>query len=381
MAILCAFQQFKVAPVLPVIMADYGYTPLTATWLVAIYGIGGFMVTLLGARRLTRGPDAIQLSLGAFVAGSVVSWLGGGDAAWMLAGRFIESLGFGALVVQAQVLMHRNASRRDAPLASGLFAVWMPAGQLVAGAFAAFVTVFADPWLPWTLGVLLCAMFMLAVARLSSAHPERFSGDHQAAAATTPVTVQQQAGAWVVGCAFALWSLTYIAFSSWITTYVEGTLGASLNTAQLAYALPVIILGIFNILAGVAISRGVPLILALLVALAVQTVCWVWAIGAGVDGAGLALLVIFGVVFGIIPTCYWSLPRAMLGPDATPEQLGQSLTIILLIRYVGTLVGPVLLVAIATAGGWANSFLTLAGLTVLSALLAFIGYRYLRMRE
>ncbi len=41
----------------------------------------------------------------------------------------------------------------------------------------------------------------------------------------------------------------------------------------------------------------------------------------------------------------------------------------------------VTLVAIATVGGWANSFLILAGLTVLSALLALIGYRYLRMRE
>ena len=126
---VAAFHVGKVPPSIPSIRAELGASLGQAGWLLSIVNLitalGGMAIAMtadrFGHRRLVLLGTALSVAasgLGAF-AGSV-------DA--LLVGRFLEGLGFIAVVVAIPTLVLRIARPADHRLAMTLWTVYMPAG-------------------------------------------------------------------------------------------------------------------------------------------------------------------------------------------------------------------------------------------------------------
>src|SRR6185295_19180882 len=148
--------------------------------------------------------------------------------------------------------------------------------------------------------------------------------------AETPLTGRQKRLLWLGGCVFLLWSGQYFAFMTWLTSFLEISHGLSLRASVGAYLLPVVVLLTFNIVTGWALGKGLPLLRALIIGLASQALVWLLAPFA--DGwIGLALLFVYGVGAGVVPTCLWQMPHRIVEGTARAGAYG----IVMAARNIG----------------------------------------------
>ena len=138
----------------------------------------------------------------------------------------------------------------------------------------------------------------------------------------------------------------------------------------LAYAVPSILVLIFNVLGGFLLRAGIPLAPLLVVSLAFQAA--VWLLLPYLDGAalGLAGLVVFGIAAGITPTCLFAAPALILGAENAG---GSAFGIVMTGRNVGVLVGPILLPPVLLAmGAWQGIGPVFGSITLAAALAAMV---------
>ena len=145
LAYLAAYQQFKLPPVLPVLLETYRYDRTLAGGLMSVYAVAGLLLSWGLGRSLSRqglaGP--IQIGLGLMVLGSLLTLALPAQAWMVLLGRALEGAGFAVLAIAGPVLANANASARLLPIVVGLTAAWIPVGQLGATALAPLA--FAGP--------------------------------------------------------------------------------------------------------------------------------------------------------------------------------------------------------------------------------------------
>jgi predicted MFS family arabinose efflux permease len=366
LACLIAFQQFKLPPVLPGLIATYDWDRTLAGGFMAVYGLAGLVLSVpIGRAMQHRGMFGLLLgSLLLFILGNLVSLALPALGGVVLLGRTLEGIAFAVGAVAGPAFASRSAARRDLGLVVGLMATWIPVGQLVATGLALLFSRWQDLWLAAIGATLLLGLWALALRR-----HETFAAQGAMGQGGTAIGQRQRWALIATAAIFLLWSMQYFAYMTWLPQYLVEVTRLGNTAATAAYALPVAVLLGFNILTGVLLGAGVPLAMLLLGALGAQALVW-WLIPVthGVE-AGAALLVLYGVGAGITPTCLFALPAAIMGRAAGPAAFG----IIMAGRNLGVLAGPVLLAAVTQPpAGWTFAW-PLFGSTTLLALLVALG--------
>ena len=357
----CAYQQFKLPPVLPDLLRAHPHDPVVAAGFMSIYALIGLMVSqplgrwLQGNGRLGRG-----LSIAGLVtaAGGALALIWPGSSILFLAGRGLEGLGFAVCAIAGPVIAAQAAAPRDLPLVTGLLTGWIPIGQIASALIAAQ---FPDWRVLWWVGIVLA----LALAVL---------GQRSAAALTRRATVEDALSArhkallWLGGSIFMLWSGQYFAFMTWLTSYLEIRHGLSLRESVGAYLLPVVVLLGFNILTGWALGKGLPLLRTLIIGLASQVAVWILAPFA--EGwLGILLLFVYGIGAGVVPTCLWQVPHRIVGGTARAGAYG----IVMAARNVGVLFGPLILgILVKGPEDWPLSFHVMTAATLGATVIAVV---------
>jgi predicted MFS family arabinose efflux permease len=142
----------------------------------------------------------------------------------------------------------------------------------------------------------------------------------------------------LAGTIFMLWSGQYFAFMTWLTHYLTSVLVLGTSASVLAYLVPVVVLLCCNLLTGWALRHGLALIPALMVALIGQALVWFaqpWLSG----GLGLIGLIVYGIGAGVVPTCLFQTPHAIMRGAAGASAFG----IVMTGRNIGVFIGPLLL--------------------------------------
>ena len=149
---------------------------------------------------------------------------------------------------------------------------------------------------------------------------------------------------------FCLWAAQYFAFMTWLPEYLVAAHGLGLEAALAGYSLPIALLIVFNLVAGVLLRAGVSLGLLLIASLALQVAVW-WLSALGLEGwDGVAALVVYGIGAGITPVCLFAMPSRTAGPG---RAAASAFGIIMTGRNIGVLIGPVLLAeALRASGSW-----------------------------
>src|SRR5215471_18259276 len=131
LACLIAFQQFKLPPVLPGMIAAYGWDRTLAGGFMAVYALAGL----------------------AFPAAGLV----------VLLARGLEGVAFAVGAIAGPALASRSAAPRDLGFVVGLMAAWIPTGQLLATGFALILP--SWQWI-WLLGMAVTLLLGLWAVQL-----------------------------------------------------------------------------------------------------------------------------------------------------------------------------------------------------------------------
>ena len=373
MAVLAAHAQFKLPPLLPVLTAAYGYPSLLAGAMMSIYAAVGLVLSIPAGRWMQRvgaGPG-FAAAIGAVAAGTALM-MAAPDQAWLvLLARGLEGVGFTILSILGPVVTARSAADHHRPITTGLTATWIPLGQ-IAGILAAQPALALGHWqLAWVIGLGFAAIIGLwgLTAGGRSHLPAKAPTTTSAAAPEIGETVPQRRLLILGAATFCLYSMQFIAFMTWLPTYLVDVEQLSVSEATWVMSVPVVTLLGFNLLGGWLLRWGLGLSVVMTAALALQLAVWLMMPVAPGGWPGLAILILYGVGSGVAPTCLFALPNIVMGGAAGPGAFG----IVLTGRNLGVLIGPVLLAAVAGgAGGWSGAAWVFAASTAVAMALAIL---------
>ena len=381
-AVTAAYQQFKLPPVLPLLLDRYAYPPVVAGAFMSIFAIAGLALSpFLGSRMHRFGVGRyIWVALGLFGIATIIALTVPDRSAAMLAARGLEGVGFAILAIAAPTVIMRSAAPHHAAIAAGLIATWIPMGQLVAVFAAAAGGAYGGWRMLWWLGLggtVAAGLWMAVKGPSSSAGPQPSAGSPGTDPGANPGQRQRQrqaTGLIIASAVFCLWSTQFIAFMTWLPSFLVQVHGMTYDDAVWAYAVPISVLLAWNLITGLLLRRGAPLVGLLCSGLAIQAA--VWGIAPGLQGGGLAAacLVIYGAGAGITPTCLFSLPAAIRGPGSSGAK---DFAWLMTGRNLGVLVGPILLARLAVeSGSWSQAQAVFAVIAAVTVAVAFSLRRY-----
>ena len=153
---VAAYFQFKVPPVLPVLLEDYNYDKFIAGGFMSIFAIAGMAISVRVGKKI-RKNGALRYLIGAFIlmiAGSLIGLTVPESGIMMLVSRAVEGLGAAILAICMPAFANMNAGPRHLPIIIAIQATWIPIGQLTANLIAQ-PAVANNNWQPvWWAGII-----------------------------------------------------------------------------------------------------------------------------------------------------------------------------------------------------------------------------------
>jgi MFS family permease len=375
LASLAAFQQFKLPPMLPEMLAAYDYRPTLAGGFMSIYAAIGLIATLLIGRLMQRYGAILLLAAGFGLAlsGNALALAIPGDGYVMLGARALEGLAFAVFAVAGPVYTSRNAAPKHLPLAIALSAMWIPVGQLAANALVPLAEITIGWRLLWlaTAGATLSLGFWAISIHVGGRASLDLKPPASAAGATPIRITGLEWAALILGAAlFTLWSAQYFAYMTWLPQFLVERHGLAPNLATLAYSVPVAILIVFGLVTSWALRKGVPVGLMLITSMILQAGVWYALPVTDTVTLGAISLVLYGVGIGFTPVCLFALPSTILGSKRAGPN---AFAVLMTGRNMGVLIGPMLLPQVLLwTGQWEMSGLVFGTITALDAVGAVV---------
>jgi predicted MFS family arabinose efflux permease len=369
LVVYAAFCQFKLPVVLPVLLDTYSYGRVLAGGFMSIFAVFGILLSVpIGRAVAQRGAlRLVMAALPIMALGSLVGVALPESGAVMLLGRGLEGAAFAILAVAGTSLATANAAPRHRALVIGLVSAWIPTGQLLA-ALLGPLALRTSGWQGlWAASLLLAALLAGWTFFMMRHGPRGTTRKAAAVAAPAAWSRQQWIALLLTGSVFMMWTGQYLAYMTWLPLYLVEVQGLSVEAALSGYLIPVVLVGVFNLITGLLLQRGLRPQHLLFGAVAVQAAIW-WLLPVTGGGAGgLASLMVYGITSGIAPTCLFALSAHLV---ATPGETARAFGVTMTGRNLGVLGGPLLLaVAVEASGGWLAGSLLFGAVTSLAVLL------------
>ncbi len=371
---VAAYFQFKVPPVLPVLLDDYSYDKFIAGGFMSIFAVAGMAISVRVGQAIRKHGAARYLAtaFALMIAGSLLG-LAVPESGWlMLVSRTIEGLGAAVLAVCMPAFANMNAGPRHLPIIIAMQATWIPVGQVLANLIAQ-PAVANGQWQPvWWAGIaatLAVAVWTLAIARQNRVNLGGRGQQTNETTTGTETTSAERKALLFAAVLFFLWQAQFMAYFTWLPVYLVDVRGFTADNAVLINQIPVVVLLIFALATGFVLRAGVGAIPLLLLALSLQAASWLLVPVADSVTIGTISLVAWGIAAGITPTCLWALPSVLLGGHRADTH---AFAVVLTGRYLGILAGPLIAAAIfRLTNDWLSVAYTFGAVTILCAVGAF----------
>lgn len=362
----------KLPPALPGIRAEFGLDIVAAGWLASVFSATGMLSAIaFGAVASRINPRRTA------VAGLVLlaaSGLGGALAVssmQLFVSRFLEGVGFLAVVVAAPSLIASATSGRERAMALGFFAAYMPAGVSIM-IFVAPAALYVGGWrLLW----IAVASFAAAGALLMVA-TGRAQGPLQLGAVPWSAVGQAlaQPGPWLTAGCFALYGAQLYALITWMPTFIIEERGADPAAASALTALIVVANGICSFFGGWLLHRGAAPWAMIVAAGAAMAIAAFAAFSAAMPDTVryLASLTLCGAGGVVAAASFASAPLFA----ATPAQTGVLNGLIVQASNLAQFAGPTALATgVSRSGRWESALWVMVGVNVLMMAFAFLSRR------
>lgn len=349
--IVAAFHVGKVPPALPLLRAEIGFGLAAAGWVLSTINLIGMTLGMVAGLLADRiGPRRTMLAGLAVLALADLAGSFASSVAAILLGRFVEGIGFFAVVVAAPTLILGATTPANQKLTMGLWSCYMPAG-------IALMMVMAPPLLDllgwrglWIVNgglILLCLLALLL-------RGDRLSG--QAAAVRPPLwpSVRQTfaaRGPLLLAASFGTYAFAYLAVIGFLPTYMIEQRGIPVAAAGLLAALVVAANVVGNLAAGPLQARGAKRWVLIAIAAIAMGLCApvIFGEGIGDEWRYLACLA-FSAVGGLAPgALFASVPHNVPHPSLIATTSG----LMMQGSNTGSTLGPPALALLVTwSGGW-----------------------------
>jgi MFS family permease len=340
-SVAAPLNQFKVPPVMPLLIEAFNLDFTTAGMLMSVFAITGFVLALPAGVILQRfGAKPAGLTAMVFVAAGAVMGALAGTATLLLGSRFVEGIGMGliAVVGPAAIAMWFPAEKRG--MAMGLWATWVPVGSLAMYIIAPTLATSLGWQAVWWLGAAFAvlALVLYAVFFRNPGAGEVAGSEETRASAALPSMRKAMANRhiWLLSLEFLCFNVVALGINTFYPTFLNQERGYSLTSA--AFIASLVMVGtLFSApLGGVMSDRigsrkkmiAIPA-LALAVTLFFPFSVSGWLIPA--------LMLIMGLVSGPIPTSsFAAVPEVM----ALPQLAGIGMAVLALGQNLGMFIGP-----------------------------------------
>jgi MFS family permease len=371
LSVAAPLNQFKVPPILPVLMDAFALAVGRAGLLMSVYAITGLLLALpagLIFQKLGYRWTAVlaggSLVLGAALGATAMSL----DR--LLTSRVIEGIGTSLVAVMAPAIIALWFSARRRGTAMGIWSAWVPIGSLTMLVLGPRLAEAAGWRAVWWFGAAYAAVATLIFLIVVKPAPHANAGLAQSPkVGQSPVRVLRNRQVWLLALSFAFFNAAVIALATFMPTYLNLERGVPLRQAALTMGL-VNLAGMFSAPVGGVISDRLGSRRAVYLAgFAAMTV--ILPLMGTVSLSLLPLWVfIQGVFGGMIPTNIFA-----AGVEAAGDERlgGMAMGVIQLGQNAGMLAGPLLFGALAgSAGGWPLAFASLGALSLLGGVTGWL---------
>ena len=368
---VAAYFQFKIPPVLPVMIDLYGYEKFVGAGLMSIFAAAGMLISVNVGRRIRR-DGAIRYLAAAFalmLAGTALGLAWPESATVILVSRAIEGFGAAVMAVCMPAFSNMSAGPRHLPIVIAAQATWIPVGQLVAN-LVAQPAVAQSFWQPvWWFGAaatMAIALWTFWIVSHDSvpgvAHRPSTPATAQAQTTHVSITREETRALWLAAVLFFLWQAQFMGYFTWFNVYLVEVFALEADAAVAINQIPVVVLLIFALVGGVVLKTGLGVVPLLTAALCLQTLGWLLVPFSSNLTIGLAGLIVWGVAAGLTPTSLWALPSTLLGGHRAGTD---AFAVVLTGRYLGILAGPLIASGVFfITGAWDTAPYVFAGIAV-----------------
>jgi predicted MFS family arabinose efflux permease len=286
--------------------------------------------------------------LACMIAGGVLGVLAP-SATWIIVSRVVEGAGYVAIMVSAPGLIAAASAPMQRGLAFGLWGMHMPIGGVTV-LLASPVLFALFGWRAvWTMVAAFGALVMVLLAFQSRRYTGMQAGTPRSLASIRASLAQPVP--WLLGVAFAVYTLQFYAIMMWLPTYLLQTRSTDVTTSGLLTALFVFINACGNMMGGWFMHRKVPLGRIIGVTFIITTAAFLGIFADGLpDAVRFACVLGYGFVTGNIPPAVFT---GSVRHARSPSEAGSIQGMIVQVSNVGIFAGPPLIAAAVThGGGW-----------------------------
>jgi MFS family permease len=373
-SIAAPLNQFKVPPIMPLLMEALGLSVSGAGLLMSVFAVTGLILALPAGLIFQRAGYRVTgiLAGGSILLGAVLGVLSTSTGG-LLASRVIEGIGTSFMAVLAPAIIAQWFVARRRGTAMGIWAAWVPIGT-AAMLLAAPALAQGAGWRSvWWLGAgyaLVVTVLYLAFVRPA---PAIATGTAQSSAAVpdrgvTSAQVLRNRNIWLLAAAFAAFNAAAVGLGTYMPTFLNSERGLPLAQAALISSI-ITIVTIFSAPAGGVLSdrigsRKKPYLAGLAAAIILLPL-----VGALSMTWLIVLVVVAGLALGIVPTNIFAAAVEAAGDE---RQGGVAMAVIMVGQNAGMLLGPVIFGALADGAGWPAAFASLAVMTALGLLAGWL---------
>ena len=319
-SVASALNQFKVPPVLPILIRAFNLSLSNAGMLMSIFSFTGFLLALPAGFILQRLglKKTGMIAVGAVFIGSGLGMFCS-TANSMLATRFIEGAGIGliTIVAPAAISLWFPAAMRGTPL--GLWTTCMPVGSIIMFNLAPWLAELGGWQLIWKAGAASSlAAFILFGVLFRMPKPEEIGGkplssdvkpEHEEPPSYGKAMAN--AGLWLIAVQFLCFNLICLALSTYYPTFLNTVRNYSLPAASFTFSLCTIAAVFSQPLGGYLSDRlGMRRHMIIISSVVLSVICMFPFIATG--WMIPVLTIALGVVAGtIVPATFAAVPEIM----------------------------------------------------------------------
>ncbi|NIS63093.1 MAG: MFS transporter [Proteobacteria bacterium] len=370
-SVAAPLNQFKVPPVLPLLMDAFSLSVGRAGLLMSVFALTGLILALPVGFVFQKLGYRITglLAVGSVIVGASMGAVSTGTGT-MLISRVIEGLGmsFMTVVAPAVIATWFAADERGTPM--GIWATWVPLGSTVTFVVAPLLVARWNWQAVWWFGCLFAAVGWLLYYFFIKTAPIQFAGTDSLARpkrlmGNDLVRVLRNRDLWLISLLFCCFNLAFIAFVTWTPTFFNAIRGVSLARASLFMSFLTMFSLVSLPISGWISDRAGSRKLVCVTPMILLMILWPVTFFVG-EGGFLPLVIAMGLVGGFVPTGVFSAGVEAVGDE---RLAGMAMAVIQVGQNAGMLMGPLAFGGIVeAAGGWQIAFWMLVPVCAVGAM-------------
>ncbi|WP_158408591.1 CynX/NimT family MFS transporter [Desulfosporosinus fructosivorans] len=366
--VIACLNQFKVPPVMGILMQEFHVNSTTAGWLMSIFALTGIILAFPTAVILRRfGPQKSgMLALGCTILGCVVGAIAT-NSPFLMTGRVIEGIGLSLLTVIAPVIISMHFKGNEIGLPMGILATWYPVGSAIAYNISnpvtqAFGSWRGNWWVGVVLGLIAFVLFACVVRRPSDGET---SNGHGGASISYSEELKHPK-IWLLGLTFLFVVMGRMGFLTWAPKYFADAFGINPGIANFTASLGFMWGAPGGIIAGIVFKR-IKNKNALIVTCAILS-AMTYTFGFIVpQGIMFEYLAVTGLIMGFTAATVWAMVPGVM---TSPYFIGLGMSVIAIMQGLANFLSPPFLGNFIAGNHWNEAVIPTAVIQIIGVIFA-----------